>query len=64
MSGHKLGFVLALPAFLIGYTSGLQRAYYRHLGYLDNGNGSRYAGYKEDNTPYFVKHEVNDRRVV
>lgn len=64
LPGHRLGLVLTIPAVAIGYTSGLKRAYLRHLGYIDNGEESFYPNYKRDDyTPYFVKHKVSDRHM-
>lgn len=48
---------------VIGYLSGLKRSYYRHSGYLDNGSEPLFPGYKDDETPYFVKHAVSSRSV-
>lgn len=56
-----LGFWVALPAALLGLTAALRGGYYRYLGFMDNGNLTRYPGYVEDNTPWFVKHSVSDR---
>jgi len=64
LSGHRLGAVLTIPIFFIGYTSGLKRAYARHLGLIENGNESVFKGYKVDSSvPYFLRHKVSDRRL-
>lgn len=57
-----LGVWTAVPAVLVALLAGLQRGTHRYTGLISNGNPPIYAGYKEDNTPYFVKHEVSDRR--
>ena len=60
-NGHRLGFWCAVPAALVGIVAGNRSGIYRYLGYTDNGNPALYPGYKEDNTPYFMKHEVSER---
>ena len=61
MSGHRLGLMISLPIVLVGWSSGLHRAYLRHMGLMPNGMPSLYPNYKEDATPYIVKHRVSDR---
>jgi hypothetical protein len=60
-SPHRLGVWLAVPAVLIGLSFGAQKGYYRYLGFTANGHPSLYPDYKEDMTPYFVKHRTSDR---
>lgn len=62
LRGHSLGAMIAAPAVLIGWSSGLHRSYLRHVGLMPNGMPSKYPGYVEDETPYIVKHRVSDRR--
>ena len=63
LSGARLGTFLTLPILFVAYTSGLKRAFARHLGYIDNGQPALYAGYDAQSTvPYFVRHQVSDRR--
>ena len=63
VNGHRLGLWLALPAVAIGVLTGSRNGMHRYLGFSDNGNPPLYPGYKEDATPYFVKHTVSERRV-
>lgn len=64
LTGNRLGAALTIPVVIIGVTSGLKRAYQRHLGYLDNGEECFYPNYKKDDyTPYFMKHKVSDRHL-
>lgn len=65
LSGNRLGLVLTIPVFAIGYTAGLQKAMARHMGFIENGQPCIYGdGYKKDtDVPYFVRHEVSDRRL-
>jgi len=62
LTGHRLGALIAGPAVLLGWSTGLHRAYLRHVGLMPNGQPSLYPGYVEDATPYIVKHRVSDRR--
>ena len=63
LSGARLGTYLTLPILFISFTSGLKRAFARHLGYIDNGQPALYAGYDRESTvPFFVRHQVSDRR--
>jgi hypothetical protein len=61
--GHRLGVMLAVPAITCGLLAGLRNGTFRYLGFTANGNPSMYPGYKEDQTPYFVKHNVSTRYV-
>ena len=63
LSGHRLGAVLTIPILVVGYTSGLKGAFARHLGLISNGEAPLHKGYDAESTvPYFVRHEVSDRR--
>jgi hypothetical protein len=63
LSGARLGTYLTLPILFIAFTSGLKRAFARHLGYAENGQPPLYPGYVADSTvPQWVRHEVSDRR--
>ena len=60
-NGHRFGLWIALPAVLMGLLAGTRNGIHRYCGFSDNGNPSIYPGYKEDQTPYFVKHNVSER---
>ena len=61
MNGHRFGLLLAVPAVAMGVLVGSRNGMFRYLGFTDNGNAPLYPGYKEDSTPYYVKHVVSDR---
>ncbi len=59
LSGHRLGLVLTIPVFVVGYTSGLKRAFSRHTGFAENGNECLYPDYERNSiVPYFVRHKL------
>ncbi len=60
--GHRFGLLLTVPNILAGGLFVAQRGMFRYLGFEDNGNPSLYPNYKVDETPYFVKHHVSDKR--
>jgi hypothetical protein len=61
LRGHRFGVILSLPILVLGWSSGVRRAFLRHTGYLPNGNPSRFPDYSDDRVPYFVKHKVSDK---
>jgi hypothetical protein len=60
--GHRFGLLLTVPNILAGGLFVAQRGMFRYLGFEDNGNPPLYPNYKVDETPYFVKHSVSDKR--
>jgi hypothetical protein len=45
LRGHRLGLLISAPMALIGWSSGLHKAYLRHVGLLPNGLPSLYPNY-------------------